>query len=396
MRILVIDDDAFALRLATHQLGKLGFTDVTALARPEDALERLEHDVAEFDMVLLDLQMPGIDGVEFVRHLARLRFAGGVALVSGEDERILQTAHRLARAHDLEVRGALHKPITPEQLSALLGPPGTGPRRSRAARKTYTADRLAQAIAAGELVNVYQPQVALATGEVIGVETLVRWQHPDDGMVFPDQFIPLAEEHRLIDDLTRTVLEQAVAQAHEWQGAGLAFHVGVNVSMDNLAALDFPDFVARTLARLGTTNRALVLEVTESRLMTNALASLDIVARLRLKHIGLSIDDFGTGHSSLAQLRDIPFDELKVDRSFVHGAAGNAASRAILEGSISMARHLGMRVVAEGVEDRADWDLLRQLDCDVAQGYFIARPMPAAGLPAWLAEWEARRAELAG
>ena len=169
MRILVIDDDAFALRLATHQLGKLGFTDVTALARPEDALERLEHDVgvlkwdgaslehdvAEFDMVLLDLQMPGIDGVEFVRHLARLRFAGGVALVSGEDERILQTAHRLARAHDLEVRGALHKPITPEQLSALLGPPGTGPRRSRAARKTYTADRLAQAIAAGELVNVY-------------------------------------------------------------------------------------------------------------------------------------------------------------------------------------------------------------------------------------------------
>jgi len=154
--------------------------------------------------------------------------------------------------------------------------------------------------------------------------------------------------------------------------------------------------VARTLARLGTTNRALVLEVTESRLMTNALASLDIVARLRLKHIGLSIDDFGTGHSSLAQLRDIPFDELKVDRSFVHGAAGNAASRAILEGSISMARHLGMRVVAEGVEDRADWDLLRQLDCDVAQGYFIARPMPAAGLPAWLAEWEARRAELAG
>ncbi len=172
MRILVIDDDAFALRLATHQLGKLGFTDVTALARPEDALERLEHDVAEFDMVLLDLQMPGIDGVEFVRHLARLRFAGGVALVSGEDERILQTAHRLARAHDLEVRGALHKPITPEQLSALLGPPGTGPRRSRAARKTYTADRLAQAIAAGELVNVYQPQVALYDNRTVGIEAL--------------------------------------------------------------------------------------------------------------------------------------------------------------------------------------------------------------------------------
>jgi EAL domain-containing protein (putative c-di-GMP-specific phosphodiesterase class I)/DNA-binding NarL/FixJ family response regulator len=395
MRILLIDDDSFALRLVSHQLDKLGFADVTALDRPEEALARLEADVGAFDMILLDLQMPVIDGIEFVRHLARLRFAGGVALVSGEDERILQTAHRLASAHDLQVRGALHKPITPAQLEALLGSPAAAPRPAgRPPRKSYAPERLAQGIHGGELVNVYQPKVELASGRLVGVETLVRWQHPEDGMVFPDQFIPLAEEHRLIDALTRTVLEVAIAEARGWEEQGLGLHVGVNISMDNLNSLDFPDFVAQRLTAAGTSHRSLVLEVTESRLMTNAVAALDILTRLRLKHIGLSIDDFGTGHSSLSQLRDIPFDELKVDRGFVHGAAHNPANRAILEGSLGMARQLGMRSVAEGVEDREDWDLLRTLGCDLAQGYFIARPMPPAALPKWIEDWEARRPSL--
>jgi EAL domain-containing protein (putative c-di-GMP-specific phosphodiesterase class I)/FixJ family two-component response regulator len=397
MRILLVDDDAFALRLATLQLAKLGFNDVVARDKPEEALALLESDIAAFEMILLDLQMPGIDGIEFVRHLARLKFGGGVALVSGEDDRILQTAHRLAGAHDLEVHGALHKPITPEQLTALLGsatPTSLKPVAKRPPKKIYTPERLAQGIAGGELVNVYQPKVRLRDGALIGVETLVRWQHAEDGMVFPDQFIPLAEEHQLIDDLTRAVLSGAIQQARVWEQAGLGLHVGVNISMDNLSTLDFPDFVARLLAAASTSNQSLVLEVTESRLMTNAVAALDILTRLRLKHIGLSIDDFGTGHSSLAQLRDIPFDELKVDRGFVHGSAHNAANRAILEASLGMARQLGMRSVAEGVEDREDWDLLRTIGCDVAQGYFVARPMPAEKLTEWIADWETRRPSL--
>lgn len=395
MRILLLDDDGFALRLVSHQLGELGFNDVTALDSPEVALARLEADPGAFDMVLLDLQMPVIDGIEFVRHLARLRFAGGVALISGEDERILQTAHRLASAHDLQVRGALHKPITPAQLEVLLGSPaGTARPATRPTRKSYSAERLAQGIRGGELVNVYQPKVEFASGRLVGVETLVRWQHAEDGMVFPDQFIPLAEEHHLIDDLTRAVLEVAITEAAGWARTGLGMHVGVNISMDNLNSLDFPDFVAQRLAAAGVAPRVLVLEVTESRLMTNAVAALDILTRLRLKHIGLSIDDFGTGHSSLSQLRDIPFDELKVDRGFVHGAARNPANRAILEGSLGMARQLGIRSVAEGVEDREDWDLMRALGCDLAQGYFIARPMPPSALPKWMEEWEARRPAL--
>ncbi|HQW65566.1 MAG TPA: EAL domain-containing response regulator [Gemmatimonadales bacterium] len=395
MKILVVDDEPFALRLVTHQLGRMGFSDVVAHERATDALAMLQSDAHAADVILLDLQMPEMDGVEFVRHLASLRFPGGLILLSAEDERIIETVRKLAQAHSLDVLGALHKPVTSEQLQRLLGGAAKTPMRTpRTEAKRYSPVRLMQAIAGGELRNVYQPKVELGTGRVAGVETLVRWQHPEDGLIGPDQFIPLAEEYHLIDDLTRTMLVKALAQARAWAESGLDLHIGVNVSMDNLGALDFPDFVARALATAGVRPEMLVLEVTESRLMINTLAALDILTRLRLKHIGLSIDDFGTGHSSLAQLRDIPFDELKLDKGFVHGALHDAANRTILEANLGMAHQLGIRTVAEGVEDREDWDLLKRLGCQLAQGYFVARPMVGADLPGWMVEWDGRRAEL--
>lgn len=396
MKLLLVDDESFALRLLTHQIKRLGFEEITAFDDPAAALALLEQDVHACDIVLLDLQMPGIDGIEFIRHLARLRYHGGLVLVSGEDERILQTARRLAEAHRLAVRGAVHKPVTPAALSGLLGSPDqqralTPVSGASVNDVVVTPERIAQGIDAGEFVNVYQPKVRLTDGEVTGVETLVRWQHPEDGLVGPAQFIEVAEEHGLIDRLTRVILTNALQQGRQWRMEGYEFHIAVNISMESLSSLEFPDFVAESVRAAGLPPHLLVLEVTESRLMRDPLAVLDVLTRIRLKHIGLSIDDFGTGHSSLAQLRDIPFDELKVDRRFVHHAHAESATRAILEASLGIARQLGMRSVAEGVELHADWELLRELGCDVAQGYFIARPMNPLTFGKWLAEWEARR-----
>jgi EAL domain-containing protein (putative c-di-GMP-specific phosphodiesterase class I) len=239
-------------------------------------------------------------------------------------------------------------------------------------------------------VNYYQPKVLVATGEVKGVEALVRWRHPVDGMVYPDQFIGVAEEHGLIHDLTRAVLGEALIQARLWRDRGMALRMAVNVSMDDLASLDFPELVAGQAAIAGVAPEDVVLEVTESRLMKDLKTPLEVLARLRLKRFSLSIDDFGTGHSSLAQLRNFPFDELKVDRGFVHGACRDKTLRAIFDASLGLATNLGMDIVAEGVEDRDDWDFLRRTGCRLAQGYFIARPMPADDLPAWLRAWEAR------
>lgn len=391
IHILALDDEPFMLKLLGHMLGKLGFTAVTTCDSGQAALEYLNSPDQMPDLILLDLNMPKMDGIEFARKLVELNYSGSLILISGEDERMLQTAEKLVQAHKIRVLGHLHKPVTPEGLAALLNkwtPPSQN--KPRPTKKIYCADELRAAIANGEMVNYYQPKVALATGEVVGVETLVRWQHPQDGMVFPDQFIGVAEANGLIDDLTRVVLDGALAQIRLWDEAGLILKVAINVSMDNLTSLNFADFVAAQATAAGVSPQSVVLEVTESRLMKDTRAALEILTRLRLKRFHLSIDDFGTGNSSLAQLRDIPFNELKIDQSFVHGAWANDTLRALFDSSLNLAKQLGMDTVAEGVEDRADWDFLRKTECRLAQGYFIAKPMPASALNDWMEDWHER------
>ncbi len=394
LKVLLVDDEPFVLKLLAGQLAKLGCRDVTTCERAHDALVLLEIGGEEFDLIFCDLQMPEMDGVEFVRRLVQIAYGGGLVLVSGEGRRTLQTAEKLANAHQLRMLGALHKPVRPEQLREVLER-ATSPiaPKDRPPTKTYSHEELLRAIEQRELVNYYQPKVKMDTGELFGVEALVRWHHPEDGLVFPDQFITLAEEHELIDELTWAVLDNALQQAGRWRDEGLDLQVAVNVSMDNLATLEFPDFITTAITNAALDPSSLILEVTESRLMKDPLTPLDILTRLRLKRIGLSIDDFGTGYSSLAQLRDLPFEELKVDRGFVHCASRDPSLRAIVEASLGMARQLGMKTVAEGVEEMEDWHFLRAAGCDMAQGYLIAKPIPAEELHGWLEEWETRRAE---
>lgn len=396
MRILVVDDEPVVLKVFLRQLQRLGHHDVTAHGSAHDALVEIEQGLLTVDVVFCDLQMPEMDGVEFVRHLARIGYPGCLALVSGEALKILRTAEGLARAHRLRILGSLKKPVAPQHLESMLERCKVQDGRPRAARSSHvlpdacSVKDLRTAIVAGHLENHYQPQVDLATGRLVGVEALVRLRHPRHGLVFPDRFIPVAEAHGLIDDLTHVVLGHALEQMRAWMNEGLELQVAVNISMKSLYSLEFPDRIARTVAASGVPASALVLELTESELMSDARASLDILTRLRLKRFGLSIDDFGTGHSSLSKLRDLPFDELKIDRGFVDGASWDDSLRAFVDASVTMARNLDLRTVAEGVEAREDWDYLRSTGCSLAQGYFIARPMPGERLLPWLAEWEKR------
>ena len=393
VKILVLDDESFMLKLLNRILSNLGYGSITLCDSGRAALEKIANADADTvpNVILLDLNMPEMDGIEFVRHLVERHYVGSLILISGEDERMLQTAEKLVQAHKIPILGHLHKPVKPDALSALLEmwmPPSTG--AAGPVKKVYTADELRNAIENGQLINYYQPKAAVATGEVVGVETLVRWRHPTDGIIFPDQFIGIAEAAGLIDDLTRAVFAEAVTQAKSWEQAQLQLRIAVNVSMDNLASLNFLNFVAELTEKAGIAPQNIVLEVTETRLMQDTRAPLEILTRLRLKRFRLSIDDFGTGHSSLAQLRDIPFDELKIDQGFVHRAWANETLRAMYEASLSLARQLGMEVVAEGVEDRDDWDFLHRTGCDLAQGMFLSRPMLPADLPVWIESWRER------
>ena len=393
-RILVLDDESFMLKLLGHMLAGLGFTSVTTCDNGAEALQFVSVSDNPPDLILLDLQMPGMDGIEFVRKLVEHSYSGSLVLVSGEEERVLQMAEKLIQAHRITVLGRLEKPVSVARLAALMEKLVPTHATSQSTTHAYSNEELRTAIDTGELVNYYQPKVAVATGAVVGMETLVRWRHPVNGLVFPDQFIGVAEECGLIDDLTRVVLKDAMSQSKAWQQAGLRLRVAVNVSMDSLASVTFADFVADAAHAAGVTPQDIVLEVTESRLALDQRAPLEVLTRLRLKRFSLSVDDFGTGHSSLTLLHDISFDELKIDQSFVHGAWRDCTVRAMYDASLSLGKQLGMEVVAEGVEDRDDWDMIRRTKCDLAQGFFIARPMPAAALPSWIESWNERLQDL--
>ncbi|MDR4516613.1 MAG: EAL domain-containing response regulator [Nitrosomonas sp.] len=393
IKILLVDDDTFILKILTKMLNNQGIMSVDSSDNGLDALARIDHVETCPDLILLDLNMPNMDGIEFVRHLVERKYPGSLVLVSGEDERMLKTAEKLVHAHQIPMLGYLHKPVSPDKLAEIIKK-WTPPEKKllqQSEKKIYNEQTLQAAISNRELVNFYQPKVALATGKVIGVETLVRWHHPTDGLIMPDQFISIAEKHGLINDLTCLVLEQALAQTRIWHESGIMLRVAINVSMDNLTSLDFQDLVVNLVVENGLSPQNIVLEVTESQLMgADKRVPLEILTRLRLKRFHLSIDDFGTGHSSMAQLRDIPFDELKIDQGFVHRAWADETLRAMYDASLSMAKQLGMEVVAEGVADEEDWKFLRRTGCDFAQGNFISKPLQAADFSQWMEEWNSR------
>jgi len=390
LNVLVVDDAQFSRNMLIATLKSLGVTSVVCAADGREALSSLQS--ASADIVICDLNMPEMDGIEFLRHLAAADFAGSVILISGEDRRILDTVESLAGAHDLNVLGALEKPVRPATLAELLSRPSAESNQGdgRPIERIGLSD-LEAAMNTDELVVFYQPKIDVATGSLSGAESLVRWQRPDGVLVLPDAFIPVAEEHGLIDDLTRTVFTAAARQCGAWLQAGFEVKIAVNISMINLRQINFPEFIADEADKAGLGAGNVTLEVTESQLMKDVAAPLEILARLRLKGIALSIDDFGTGYSSMEQLNSIPFTEMKIDRAFVNGAAENPATRAILESAVDLAKKLKMSIVVEGVETQADWDLIAGLGVDLVQGFIVAEPMPAEAFRQWASAWNGGR-----
>jgi len=393
--ILLVDDDPHMLDVQVRSLQSMGYTQTTTALSAPEALLQVEHDPNSAQLIICDLRMPGMDGLEFLQLLNASPFRGSVILLSGESERVMHSVQKLIGGQQLTILGALTKPANRNALRALLE--CWRPRASACAppaERQFPAEEVRAAVNQQQWVLHYQPQVDLKSGALVGLEALVRWQHPQLGIIRPDQFISTVEDQGLISELTDWVLRRALQDLAMWRGSEVHPHVAVNISMQSLLQPGYWRHIADLVREAGATPIDVVLEVTETRLAYSSLVPLENLVRLRLARFTLSIDDFGTGHSSLAQLRDVPFTELKVDRGFVHGARNNQIIRPMLEGSLGIARRLGMRSVAEGVETQDDWELLHDLDCDLAQGYFIGKPMSADQLLGWLVTWQARQALL--
>lgn len=388
-RLLIVDDDMMICEL----LATVAEDIFEQIQLYNDAAGFLQQTTYAQDVILLDLQMPQIDGIETIRLLAQQGSKASILLMSGYDESVLRSAKVLAKDLGLNVMGDLTKPIGIAHLTKVLNELAGAidceqPSDERSSGHDPhafipTAEDLLKAINEHQLELHYQPQVSLKSNALVGAEALVRWNHPEFGMIYPDRFIPLAESSGLIGELTEAVINLAVIQSHQWHKQGYAFKVSVNISAQNVSSLDMPEYLEALARRYELDTHMLVLELTESAVMSEITTSLDILTRLRLKGFRLSIDDFGTGFSSLSQLHKIPFTELKIDQSFVMKMIEDPQSAAIVETCIMLGHKLRMSVVAEGVEDHQIWQRLKELGCDIAQGYHISRPMAPEAFLSW-------------
>ena len=341
------------------------------------------------DVMVLDLLMPGMDGVEVLRNLAATGSRTQIILMSGMDRRMLESARKVAAIQNLSVAGVLNKPFRPAELRDLL----TGiiatttnsvDKKMRAPQVVVTVEDLARAIAHDELVIHYQPKLNLADESWIGVEALVRWQHPVHGLLYPDAFIQIAEGSELALPFTYEVARKAVADCAVMIATmGFEGSLAINVPPSALTEPTVPERLLDILSGVGLDPSRLVVEITETSIPSGLALSLDIQTRLRMRGIRLSIDDFGTGHSSMERLHEAPFDELKIDMMFVRGAEHEPALRTIAESAVTLGHSLGMVVAAEGVENAEALAWLTRIGCDYAQGYHISRPVPLNALGQW-------------
>jgi EAL domain-containing protein (putative c-di-GMP-specific phosphodiesterase class I)/ActR/RegA family two-component response regulator len=381
-RLLVVDDEPVQCLIVTRAMAAAGF-DAEAATSLDEAARRIA--TATYDVIVLDLALGGREGISLLRQIAACPSDPVVVLMSRLDGRVRAASTRYAVALGLRVAGALVKPVGASALRALLDQPP--PHRRRAGSSAIvvpTATELAEALDRGDIIAAFQPKVTLVERHVVGFEALARWKRPPHGPVHPDQFIPLAEHNGLIVPLTRRILETALEACQRWRTRHPGCSVAVNISPMVLANPALPEEIEALLIRHSLPPAALVAEITETTVITNPLLAAEVLTRLRIKGISLSMDDFGTGYSSLLTLLRLPFTELKIDRSFVAACETDEEAWKIIRATISLARELGLSVVAEGIETETVEDRLRGIGCHVGQGWRFGRAMSEQALHSWL------------
>ena len=380
--VLVIDDDPDICSIIVEIAEDLG-CNAQSSAEKKDILLKIKQ---SWDCVIVDLTMPDLDGIEVLRLLAQQDCRAPIILISGFSKGMLISARKLGEIRGLTIAETLTKPIDINKLETIvLDALALGKKAAddAPAKDAFASDWMDADVDHGGVIPYYQPKIDIKSGRLAGFEALARWWHPKNGLLPPSAFIPQAIENGKIDEITMAMVEKIAMDIKAWSGSGDTPMIAINVEADSLADLELPSRIEGVLNQHGVEAVNLILEITESGVFKSFVDAMDNLIRFRVKGYALAIDDFGTGHSTLSQLQDMPFNQLKVDKSFVDGIGQNVQSEAIVASTIDLAHRLGMNVVAEGVENVEQIDFLRAHGCDQLQGYYFAKPMNAADASLW-------------
>lgn len=384
LRFLVVEDHSFQRWVTAAVLKEIGATSVFLAGDGNEALELLASPETRIDIVLTDLDMPAMDGMALIRHMGEMKHRASLVVVSGVERDLLASVEAMAKTFGVAFLGALKKPVSAKRLLNVF----TSYRPPVIATESVdnlpiTAREISAALSDRQFETFFQPKVHTIDRRIQGAEALVRWRHPTRGLLHPLSFIDAVQRAGFINHLTESVLADATSNCLAWRRAGRDLTVSVNLSPVSLSVGGFADRMIDLVNASGVEPQRIILEITESAAPDLGM-KLENLTRLRMRGFGLSIDDFGTGHSSMERLARVPFTELKIDQQFVANASTNSQKRVMLESGLSLASKLGITAVAEGVENHPDWELLIALGCPLAQGYHICRPLHATEFGDWL------------
>jgi EAL domain-containing protein (putative c-di-GMP-specific phosphodiesterase class I) len=389
LHFLVAEADTPQRAALVELLGHLGASRVTDVPDGHMALRAFQTGFTpEVNVALIDLALPGMDGLELIRNLGSLETGVRLIVVGAQPASLLFSVETLAQVYGVELLGAISKPVTAAKLKPLLdnyAPPIRPDARAEAPR--FTFGEVGIGLQKRQFEPFFQPKIELATGQVKGLEIFARWRHPEHGVLGPSSFIDALEQNNRIDFLDWSMIEMAVERCREFHDRGIPIAISINLAPETLAHPAFIRQITACVGRHRVMPDYITFEMPESSVLTSDPNFIERLVRLRMMGYGLAIDDYGTGRSNLQLLARIPFSELKIDRSFVDGASKRRALGTVLRSCLSLAHSLDRMSVAVGVETRQDWDFLQNLGCTYAQGYHIANPMEAAAFPGWLEDW---------
>lgn len=378
-RILIIDDDPTQIAILNAYFSSMNAAEVISACDGLQASEKLEKQTRYFDYIFSDLGMPNVDGFELLKFLSAHKYKGKVVIISGHEKILLDSAASLGKMYGLSIAGQIKKPLTKFALDRLFEEQNeNSSSQNNSAKNTITAEQIADGIAANQFVPYYQPKIDLLSGKVVGAEALARWLKPDGSVVSPGAFIPVAENTVLIENITVSIIDSVIADycagGENWVGKKIA----INLPPQMIRNTDLPEFLEYKLADNAIPNSALCIEITESGIIDFDAVTIEVLSRLRIKGFDLAIDDFGTGAANIANLKVFPYSELKIDQSFINNVLTDPISAETVRTSISLARQLGLRIVAEGIETKDDLQYVKSKGIDQAQGYLFSKPLPFA------------------